>query len=154
MLEKGGRLLILIQNDILDHGPPGTADLLGKHETVVAFATNLTRTTERAAIVHPVTPHSESGGTFTNFQGRVQRFRKASPAKGDALTVMELLRRIAAGLGKDFGWTNLNHVWKDMSASVPDFAGMSPMTIGDLGMPIASARARSDVAAPAEREAR
>lgn len=155
VLEAGGKLLLIVQNDVVDDGLPGAAELLDRFGTVIALATNVTKTTAKAAIVHPVTPHSECDGTFTNFQGRVQRFRRAVVPHGDALTVMELLRRVAAGLGKEFGWTNLNHVWKEMSSTVAEFAGMSPAEIGDQGMAIASARAEAEAGgAPAQKGAR
>ncbi|MBD3163011.1 MAG: 2Fe-2S iron-sulfur cluster binding domain-containing protein [Candidatus Eisenbacteria bacterium] len=141
-LERGGPLAIVVQNDLA--GPsPEAGKRLERFETVIALATNLDETTKRAALVHPVAPHPECDGTFVNFQGRVQRFRKAKPALGDALTVMELLRRIAAGLGTEFGWVNLNHVWKEMAVEVPELEGMSPTALGDHGLPIRSVREAS-----------
>jgi predicted molibdopterin-dependent oxidoreductase YjgC len=71
----------------------------------------------------------------------VQRFRKAAAPSGDALPVTELLRRIAEGLGGQYGWVNLNQIWSEMAGSVPEFEGMSPSAIGDDGMPIRSIRA-------------
>lgn len=139
VLRGGGKVAILIQNDLLQDDP-SAAGLLKEFQTVIALATNLGPTTAAAGIVHPVAPHSESDGTFTNFEGRVQRFRKAMPPRGDALALTELLQRIAAGLGTPFGWVNLNQIWKEMSEAVPEFAGMSPDAIGDHGMPIRSLR--------------
>jgi NADH-quinone oxidoreductase subunit G len=139
-LARGGKVAVLVQNRLVERDP-AVAGLLGKFETVIVLATNLGATTAAAKIVHPITPHSECDGTFTNFEGRVQRFRKAMTPHGDALTVMELCRRIAAGLGKDFGWVNLNQIWKEMSAAVPEFEGMSPQALGDHGMNARSAGA-------------
>ncbi len=139
VLRGGGKVAILIQNDLLRHDP-AAAELLRGFGTVIALATNLGPTTAAAGIVHPIAPHSESDGTFTTFEGRVQRFRKAMAPRGDALPVAELLQRIAAGLGAPFGWVNLNQIWKEMSETVPEFAGMSPAEIGDGGMPIRSLR--------------
>jgi NADH-quinone oxidoreductase subunit G len=131
-LARGGKIAIVVQNDLVECDS-SLAGLLGKFETVIVLATNLGATTAAAGIVHPVAPHSECDGTFTNFEGRVQRFRKAMTPRGDALAVMELCRRIAGGLGKEFGWVNLNQIWKEMAVSVPEFGGMSPQTIGDHG---------------------
>ena len=133
-LASGGKLLLAIQNDIADHDP-ASLDLLRRYEAVICLATNLNRTTGSASIVHPVTPQSECDGTFTNFEGRVQRFRRGMPARGDALTVADLLARVAAAMEHpEFGWVNLNQIWKEMAGAVPAFAGMSPETIGDEGM--------------------
>lgn len=132
----GGKLLIVIQNDIADHDPAAT-EILSRYDAVICFATNLGRTTLGATIVHPVTPHSECDGTFTNFAGRVQRFRRGTPARGDALTVAELCARIAAAMGRsDFGWVNLNQIWKEMAETIPAFSGISPEAIGDSGIEV------------------
>ncbi len=146
-LENGGKVLVVIQNDLLDHDR-ATAGILKGFDSVICLATNLGRTTGAARIVHPVAPHSECDGTFTNFEGRVQRFRRGLPARGDALSVADLLPRIASAMGKrDFGWTNLNQIWREMAESVPAFAGLSPETIGELGVETGATRTtRSEVA--------
>ena len=138
-LRKGGRVALLIQSDVVDDDPGAAADL-ERFETVICLATNLTRTTAKAAIIHPVTPHSECEGTFTNFQGRVQRFRRAMPPKGEALTVMELLARIAERLGVTFGWVSMKQIWGEMTRSVSALEGIDPLALGDDGMTVRSLR--------------
>ena len=69
---------------------------------------------------------------------------KAKPAVGDAIPVMELLTRIAKGLGHEFGWVNLNQIWKEMAEAVPEFSGINPSTVGDQGIMIRSLRLGSD----------
>jgi NADH-quinone oxidoreductase subunit G len=133
-LGSGGKVLLVIQNDLVDHDP-AAAQILRLYESVICLSTNLGRTTEMAGIVHPVTPHSECDGTFTNFEGRVQRFRRGTPARGDAMTVAEVLARVASAMGKrGFGWVNLNQIWREMAESIPAFAGLSPEAIGDQGI--------------------
>ncbi|MDM7916630.1 MAG: hypothetical protein QUU85_15410, partial [Candidatus Eisenbacteria bacterium] len=139
---KGGGLAIVIQNDLAAHDP-ALARLLEKYARVLYLATNEDATSRLAGIVHPVTPHSEFDGSFTNFEGRVQLFRRSVTPRGDALTVMELLRRIAARLGVEFGWVNRNAIWAEMARAVPEFEGMSPSAIGDSGMLLASLRPRA-----------
>jgi NADH-quinone oxidoreductase subunit G len=149
-LSRGGATLVIVQNDLVDHDP-GATELLARFETVICFATNLNETSARARLVHPVAPHSESDGTFTNFQGRVQRFRKGVTPHGDALSVMELWKRIASQLGVEFGWVSVNHVWKEMAETVPDFEGMSPSAIGDSGMLLKRSRGSAPATEPAGR---
>lgn len=138
-LARGGKLAILIQNDLLDHDP-SAEPLLRGFETVAVLAANLGRTAGAASIVLPVAPHSECDGTFTNFQGRVQRFRKAMTPRGDALSVPDLLRRLGAAMGREFGWVNLNQIWSEMSVAVAEFGGMDPAGIGDSGLLLRSLR--------------
>jgi predicted molibdopterin-dependent oxidoreductase YjgC len=47
-----------------------------------------------ADVLLPSTIHVEKEGTFTNLQGRVQRIHQAYPPKGQAVTDLELYRRI------------------------------------------------------------
>jgi NADH-quinone oxidoreductase subunit G len=54
-----------------------------------------------ADVLLPSTIHVEKEGTFTNLQGRVQRIHQAYPPKGQAVTDLELYRRIGAMLYKD-----------------------------------------------------
>ncbi len=54
-----------------------------------------------ADVLLPSTIHVEKEGTFTNLQGRVQRIHQAYPPKGQAVTDLELYRRIGATLYRD-----------------------------------------------------
>ena len=54
-----------------------------------------------ADVLLPSTIHVEKEGTFTNLQGRVQRIHQAYPPKGQAVTDLELYRRIGATLYQD-----------------------------------------------------
>ncbi|MDP9361303.1 MAG: molybdopterin-dependent oxidoreductase, partial [Acidobacteriota bacterium] len=56
---------------------------------------------EVADVLIPSTIHAEKEGTFTNLQGRVQRIHQAYPPKGQAVTDLELYRRIGAMLYPD-----------------------------------------------------
>ncbi|HSY48268.1 MAG TPA: molybdopterin-dependent oxidoreductase [Thermoanaerobaculia bacterium] len=51
-----------------------------------------------ADVLLPSTIHAEKEGTFTNLQGRVQRIHQAYPPKGQAVSDLELYRRIGAML--------------------------------------------------------
>jgi NADH-quinone oxidoreductase subunit G len=54
-----------------------------------------------ADVLLPATIHAEKEGTFTNLQGKVQRIHQAYPPKGQAVTDLELYRRIGAMLYSD-----------------------------------------------------
>jgi len=53
---------------------------------------------EVADVLLPGTVLPEKEGTFTNLQGRVQRIHQAYPPKGQAVTELELFRRLGAAL--------------------------------------------------------
>jgi len=54
-----------------------------------------------ADVLLPSTIHAEKEGTFTNLQGTVQRIHQAYPPKGQAVSDLELYRRIGAMLYAD-----------------------------------------------------
>jgi NADH-quinone oxidoreductase subunit G len=56
---------------------------------------------DEADVLLPGTIHPEKEGTFTNVQGRVQRIHQAFPPKGQAVSELELFRRIGAALYPD-----------------------------------------------------
>jgi NADH-quinone oxidoreductase subunit G len=60
-----------------------------------------------ADVLLPSTIHVEKEGTFTNLQGRVQRIHQAYPPKGQAVTDLELYRRIGAIL---YGNARFDHI--------------------------------------------
>lgn len=145
-LSKGGRVALIIQNDLIDHDPK-IADDLGRFDTVIALATNLTETTAAASIVHPVTPYSEDEGTFTNADGRVQRFRRAIDARGEARTVIELIDLLAEKLGAEAIRKTGKQIWEEMGKANPEFSGITPAALGDSGMLIRSQREQAGAAA-------
>ncbi|HUP61831.1 MAG TPA: molybdopterin-dependent oxidoreductase [Thermoanaerobaculia bacterium] len=53
---------------------------------------------EVADVLIPGAIHPEKEGTYTNLQGRVQRIQQAFPPKGQAVTDLEALLRVAARL--------------------------------------------------------
>ncbi|HET8645078.1 MAG TPA: 2Fe-2S iron-sulfur cluster-binding protein, partial [Vicinamibacteria bacterium] len=70
------------------------ADALARVPFVAVMATHENAQLERAHMVLPATVWAEADGTFTNYQRRLQRFRRALPAPGNACPRWEL----AAGL--------------------------------------------------------
>jgi NADH-quinone oxidoreductase subunit G len=69
-----------------------------------------------ADVLLPSTIHVEKEGTFTNMQGRVQRIHQAYPPKGQAVTDLELYRRIGMIL---YGDSRFDHIPEFEPATEP-----------------------------------
>ena len=89
-------------------------------------------TAEAADVVLPGASFAEKGGHFTNFEGRRGALAPAIIPVGDARPDWEIIARLAAALGSDFGWRShepisneLEHLWR-----MPDIEGGEP--IADL----------------------
>ncbi|MGH7275831.1 MAG: molybdopterin-dependent oxidoreductase [Candidatus Rokuibacteriota bacterium] len=125
------------------------AGALGAAEIVIYTGTNANATSERAHWVLPAAAWVERDGTFTNFEGRVQRFRPAVEPLGQALPEWDILGRLLGALGAPVGATRPARWFSELAAAVPAFAGLTYESIGDRGAMLSASAAghpRSDPA--------
>jgi NADH-quinone oxidoreductase subunit G len=80
----------------------------------------------------------ERDGTFTNFEGRVQRFWQAVEPLGLALADWEILGRLGAALGLGPPPVSAEACFRALAASVPAFAGLSYRELKDTGKVVAA----------------
>jgi NADH-quinone oxidoreductase subunit G len=133
-LKKGGDLLVLVEDDPLHpQQKPEWRELIRGWRKVLYLGTQENETSRAAHLAIPITPHSECDGTFINFQNRVQRFRRGVVPRGDALWGPECLRRIAAAAGVEFGWLNLNQLWRDLASREPRLADIDVTALAGFG---------------------
>jgi NADH-quinone oxidoreductase subunit G len=103
----------------------------------VAFQGSLEHATSALAdVTLPAACYAEKEGTFTNVQGRVQKFHAAVPPLGEALPDLEILAGLSAGLGLPPEPSQAPGVFLEISRSVESFSGMTYESVGDLGQPL------------------
>jgi NADH-quinone oxidoreductase subunit G len=105
-------------------------------ETVIFQGTNANDASARAHLVLPSAAYVEREGTFTNFEGRVQRFRTALEPLGEARPDWLILSMIGKALGFQdpvFSAERAEQVFNALATAVPAFAGMTYRGIGDTG---------------------
>jgi NADH-quinone oxidoreductase subunit G len=105
-------------------------------ETVIFQGTNANDASARAHLVVPSAAYVERDGTFTNFEGRVQRFRTALDPLGEARPDWLILSMIGKALGFQdpvFSAERAEQVFNALAAAVPAFTGMTYRGIGDTG---------------------
>ena len=134
------KLLWVLHHDLTASGfaPSRVSAALAGADTVVFQGTNASPTSERAALALPSAAYAERDGTFTNFEGRVQRFRPALTPLGEARPDWLTFGLVAARLGKagaDAALTvdRADLVFAALAAAVPAFDGMLYRTLGDTG---------------------
>jgi NADH-quinone oxidoreductase subunit G len=102
---SGARALCIWGDDPIAWDPGLAADL-ARYELVVAALTNRNATAaaveSRGGILLPLATHAEYAGSFTNFEGRVQRFAPALAPAGSALPGYALGIEIAHTLRRPF----------------------------------------------------
>jgi len=137
------RLLWVLHHDLLASAWP-EADVraaLGGVETLVFQGPLGNPVAAAAHLVLPSAAYAERDGTFTNFQGRVQRFRAALAPLGEARPDWEILARVGRSLGAAgpaFAAERAERVFAALAAAVPGFAGMSYRSLADRGQALAS----------------
>src|SRR5579864_9007229 len=77
-----------------------------------------------ADVVLPGAAYTEKDGLYVNFEGRVQRARRASFPPGDAKEDWAILRALSDVLGKRLPYDDLDGVRKAIVADVPHFANL------------------------------
>jgi len=138
---RAGRLrcLWVFHHDLLAAGSSDAAEALAQVETVIFTGTNANGTSDRAHWVLPAAAWVEREGTFTNFEGRVQRFRTAVEPLGAALAEWDLLGRILAAGGGTPAGARAELWFRDLTRTVSVFAGLSYQSLGDTGQMVAGA---------------
>jgi NADH-quinone oxidoreductase subunit G len=112
---------------------------LGRVECLIFQGANANPTSELAHLVVPGAPYTERDGTFTNFEGRVQRFWRALEPLGEARADWEILADVAQALGRDWRPTRAEHLFRELAAAVPAFAGLTYARLRDHGAPTSGA---------------
>ena len=80
-------------------------------EVLVVQAVNENHLSRHATVLLPAAPHSESDGTFVNFEGRAQRFELAYFPRGDARPHWALAAELGAALGLPYRFASGREVF-------------------------------------------
>ena len=92
--------------------------------------------TEKATIVLPACGFAEKRGSMVNGKGRLQRLNQAVRPPGNARDDWEILRDLLQAVGGGDSILSIDDVFRRISETVPQFAGLSLNKIGDLGVHI------------------
>jgi len=161
ILQKQFKLVYLL-NDSLGR-LQNSEELVKAIEVGIIQISNFTELSRKASVILPASTYAEINGTLVNFQGRVQRIKPAVAAieqerlpgdfsvsrldkfgahndkwtqgtKFNARPAWKVITQIAKAMGHDFGYENTEDVFDDISAKVPEFAGLNYETIGSNGV--------------------
>ncbi len=108
--------------------------LIGGVDFVVVQDVFRTATAELAHVVLPASSSwSESEGTVTNSERRVQRVRAAMRPPGSARDDIDIIAEIARRMGRDLGPRSPKELWDEMRSASPMHRGMSYARLEELG---------------------
>jgi predicted molibdopterin-dependent oxidoreductase YjgC len=83
----------------------------------------LTETARLANVILPAASFAEKEGTFTNFEGRVNRVRKAIEPLGESLPDWEIILRLAEKMECPLPFSSLRQVMDEIEGLVPLYEG-------------------------------
>lgn len=118
--------LFIFQQDLF-HGFDSAfvKDALGKVKCVIFQGSWDQPTAQLATVQLPSAVYAEKEGTFTNFQGRVQRFHAAVPPLADSLPDLLILQKLANELGISVPGASAEEVFRELGKSIEAFAGLN-----------------------------
>jgi formate dehydrogenase alpha subunit len=85
----------------------------------------LTETAKLAKVVLPAASFAEKEGTFTNFDGSVQKIKKALEPFGDSLPDWEVILRLAATMNSPMLYSSPQDVMNEIAELVPLYQGVN-----------------------------
>jgi formate dehydrogenase alpha subunit len=89
-------------------------EILASLDFLVVQDMFLTETAKLANVVLPAASFAEKDGTFTNFEGRVRRVRKAIPPLGESLPDWEIILRLAEKIGATMPYSSPQQVMDEI----------------------------------------
>jgi NADH-quinone oxidoreductase subunit G len=140
------KVLVLQGPELLRHAPAAAA--VKKVPFVVVMATHESPELEAASVVLPAAMWPEVEGTFTNYQRRVQRVKRAVAAPGDARPRWEWTAELLRRLGAAFAPTSAREIFGLVARTVPDYAGLDYRAIGATGRVLGTKPAEAAPLAP------
>jgi NADH-quinone oxidoreductase subunit G len=114
-------------------GAESVSRLASQLECLIVQTSNQRPGWDQAHVVLPSASYAERDGTFTNFQGRVQRLNPAFAPHGEAMPAWQIYQRIAQALGQHGSYASAEAVLTDLATAIPAYNGMSYAKIGDSG---------------------
>ncbi|MBA3558382.1 MAG: (2Fe-2S)-binding protein [Gemmatimonadaceae bacterium] len=120
--------------------------MLAKGAATIFIGTTLPESVRGASVVLPVTNVTEEEGTFTNVQGRVQRYLQARAAPGMARPAWWALGDLLEAMGEGTGYFLASDVFSKFAGTRPEFAGMSYESLGLKGAKLEGMREPAEAA--------
>jgi NADH-quinone oxidoreductase subunit G len=138
---RAGQVQVLVLQGTEILRVPDALDAVAKVPFVAVMATHEGAELERATVLLPTALWVEYEGTFTNYQRRVQRTKRAVPAPGEAQPRWELAAGLLARLGRPLGAAAAREVFALVAKMTPDYRSLDYRAIGFQGraLPLAEA---------------
>jgi NADH-quinone oxidoreductase subunit G len=113
-----------------------TVEQLAELPALIAMNILPNDATEKATVVLPACGFAEKRGSMITGKGRLQRSNRAVRPPGNARDDWQILRDLLQAIGGGDSLHSIDDVFRQISQTVPQFAGLTLSKIGDLGVHI------------------
>jgi NADH-quinone oxidoreductase subunit G len=131
------KLLYICEQDLMTKlGQEHARRFIDQFEFVIYQGSNENETSRLANVVLPAATYAEVEGTFTNFEGRVQKINPAVEPLGESLPPWQIMNKLAKASGFDYSYESAEEVFEELAQSVVEFDSLTYQKIGDQGVTI------------------
>lgn len=128
---QGVRLLLVNRHEL----PAAVLQEIGRAGiTLVYLGSNENATAEAATLTIAISTFAEKEGSFTNFQGRVQKLSMAIPPAGESDNEWIIFEQLGVRLGIDLAFGSLPALYRRLQEEVPFFRHCDRKDLGSTGM--------------------
>ena len=113
--------------------PVDEREMLRKVDFLVVHNYAPSELTEWAEVVLPNLTFAEREGTFTNFQGRVQRLKPALLPPGEAKADWEILQEVCQAMGGEMSYPSVEKVFEEIAGAIQGYKSLSYKDLGTQG---------------------
>lgn len=133
---KSGKIkaLLILRENAMHLGVP--VEQLAQVPALIMMNVLSNEATEKATVILPACGFAEKRGSMITGKGRLQRLNRAVRPPGNARDDWEILRDLLQAVGGGDSILSIDDVFRRISDTVPQFAGLSLNKIGDLGVHI------------------
>lgn len=128
------KALVILKENAMHLGLP--VEQLAQLPALIVMNILPNEVTEKSTVVLPACGFAEKRGSMINGKGRLQRLNRAVRPPGNARDDWEILRDLLQATGGGNSLSSVDDVFRRISETVPQFAGLTLSKLGDLGMPI------------------
>src|SRR5438552_2178349 len=133
---KSGQIkaLVILKENTMHLGIP--AEQLAQLPSFIEMNILSNEAIEKATVALPACGFAEKRGSMISGKGRLQRLNRAVRPPGNARDDWEILRDLLRQIGVGDSLPSIDDIFRRISETVPQFAGLTLSKIGDLGVHI------------------
>ena len=132
--KKTLRVLFVFVQDLVElFGQSNVQQAAQQLELLVFVGTNRNPTADLAHVALPSAVYAEQDGTFTNFEGRVQRLNAAFTPWGEAKPEWQIVSELSEKLRLGVAFVDPQTIFAELAKSEKPFLGLTYEQIGDQG---------------------